>query len=173
MNRTEIVEFINTVEKYSLEVILTKHLILDGLDTEEKLTTFLKSQDRISMTVRVRIQNSFRDIMINKHYDLKKIPLLKKAENAEVKDSFINSLETLSEINHKLDQLLQLNLKQNSGGSSLQNWISEKEAQSILGKKVTSLWKLRKEGQIISTKVGHKIFYSMKSIQELLEKGSS
>jgi hypothetical protein len=78
--------------------------------------------------------------------------------------------ELLYDINSKLDKLLE---KANSRGDSpqLRDWISEKEAQQLLGKKNTALWTLRKEGKLKFTKVGGKTFYDLKSLIHLLDSG--
>lgn len=52
----------------------------------------------------------------------------------------------------------------------INGWISESEAQSLLGLKATSLWALRKSKQLRFSKVGAKIFYCLDSIEKLLKK---
>jgi hypothetical protein len=82
------------------------------------------------------------------------------------------SKDDLIEINRKLDQLIQLYSEEKSGIPGLGDWILEKEARNLLGKKGTSLWKLRKLGKLKYTKVGGKTFYSLQSIRQLIETGS-
>jgi hypothetical protein len=53
---------------------------------------------------------------------------------------------------------------------SMTDWVSEAEAQALLGLKETSLWSLRKRKQIVFSKIGSKTFYSVKSIEKLLNK---
>lgn len=50
------------------------------------------------------------------------------------------------------------------------DFISKEEAERILGKKNTTLWKLRKDGKIKSTKVGAEVFYSRQSILDYLNR---
>ena len=50
------------------------------------------------------------------------------------------------------------------------DFIPKEEAERILGRKETTLWKLRKEGKIKSSKVGNEVFYSKSSILEYLTK---
>lgn len=73
------------------------------------------------------------------------------------------------ELNEKVDQLLQL-YKSSGNSAKLTDWIPEKEAQQLLGLKETSMWSLRKSRKIISSKIGSKTFYSLKSVERLLHK---
>ena len=73
----------------------------------------------------------------------------------------------IQEIREGLQQLLQ-------GGNQLQNegigdYISEKEAQQLLGKKTTWFWSMRTKGHLSFTKVGNKVFYHKKDLEKYLE----
>jgi hypothetical protein len=48
------------------------------------------------------------------------------------------------------------------------DFISREEAEQILGRKNTTLWKLRKQGKIKAAKVGSEVFYSRQSIIDYL-----
>lgn len=76
--------------------------------------------------------------------------------------------EDLKKIFDEIAELKQIVLqRQEPKDSKLGDWISQKEAQELLGKKYTSLFKLRKDGSLISTKT-RPIFYSLESIQRYL-----
>ena len=73
------------------------------------------------------------------------------------------------ELTQKVDLLLELS-KDSGKLIKLDDWISELEAQKLLGLKETSMWALRKTKQLAFSKVGAKTFYSLKSIEKLLNK---
>jgi hypothetical protein len=73
------------------------------------------------------------------------------------------------ELSQKLDKALAM-LGNGIKPIKIEDWIPEKEAQTLLGLKATSLWALRKQGQLKSSKIGSKTFYSLKSIEKLLNK---
>jgi hypothetical protein len=52
-------------------------------------------------------------------------------------------------------------------------WVSEKEAQSILDKSPTSLWRLRKAKKLVWTKNGKSILYDLQSIHQYLNENLS
>jgi hypothetical protein len=74
--------------------------------------------------------------------------------------------EMLEQIIQKLDELSAVV----KGGhpEKLGDWISEKEAQKLLGRKATWFWNRRKNGELVFTKVGNKIMYSRESILAFL-----
>ena len=53
--------------------------------------------------------------------------------------------------------------------ANLEDWITEKDTQRLLGKKTTTLYNLRVAGKLVSTKIGNKTFYSKSSIMKLLD----
>ncbi|MBP9068395.1 MAG: helix-turn-helix domain-containing protein [Bacteroidia bacterium] len=73
------------------------------------------------------------------------------------------------ELEQKVDLLIQLG-KEAGKVVKLNDWISEQEAQKLLGLKETSMWALRKKKRVVSSKIGGKIFYSLRSIEKLLDK---
>ena len=54
----------------------------------------------------------------------------------------------------------------------LPGWLSEHEAQILLGRRNTTLWKLRKKGKLIYSKIGSRVYYKLESIQQLLEENT-
>lgn len=76
--------------------------------------------------------------------------------------------EDLKKLFDEIAELKQIVLqRQEPKASKLVDWISQKEAQDLLGKKYTSLFKLRKDGSLIATTT-RPIFYSLESIQNYL-----
>ena len=53
--------------------------------------------------------------------------------------------------------------------SPIPGWLSEKEMQARSGLKTTSLWKLRVDGKLVSSKIGKRTYYKLSSFLELLE----
>lgn len=49
------------------------------------------------------------------------------------------------------------------------DYILEKEAQDLLGRRTTWFWHMRNTGQLAYTKVGNRIFYAKADIQRLLD----
>jgi len=54
----------------------------------------------------------------------------------------------------------------------LPGWIDELTAERLLDRRSTTLWKLRKQGKIISSKIGSKVYYKLESIMQLLEENA-
>lgn len=73
------------------------------------------------------------------------------------------------DLTKKVDMLVELS-KDAGKVIKMNDWITEAEAQKLLGLKETSMWSLRKKKQIVYSKIGAKTFYSLKSIEKLLEK---
>ena len=71
-------------------------------------------------------------------------------------------------LNAKLDRIIEM-LERKNKQQPLSKWLSEKEAQSLLGKKATTLWKMRNKGLLEFTKINNKVFYSRESIERLME----
>lgn len=53
--------------------------------------------------------------------------------------------------------------------NQLGDYVSENEAQKMLGRKSTWFWSMRSKGKLPFAKVGNKVFYSRKDIVKLLE----
>jgi hypothetical protein len=77
--------------------------------------------------------------------------------------------DMLNEIREDQKTIL-LNLSGANTKQGIGDWISDKEAQQLLGRKATTLWSLRKRGELAFTKVGNKVFYSQEDILQLLNK---
>jgi hypothetical protein len=71
----------------------------------------------------------------------------------------------LSEIQQQILDKLEGNQSKLPG---VGDFISREEAEQILGRKNTTLWKLRKQGKIKAAKVGSEVFYSRQSIIDYL-----
>lgn len=75
MKKNEVINLVKILEKIPIEVILVKHLMMDGIDTEEKLVNLIKSEKSISEVTKVKLQNYFRDIEIGTYgWNFNKIP---------------------------------------------------------------------------------------------------
>lgn len=61
-------------EKTPVELILTKHLIMNSINTEQELVDLLKTENTISQGMKVKIQNYFRDLVVSKILDIDKVP---------------------------------------------------------------------------------------------------
>lgn len=73
-------------------------------------------------------------------------------------------------LNSKLDRLLAfIEEKGLQTAQPLGKWMTEKEAQELTGKKVTTLWKMRNKGLLEFTKINNKVFYNRESIMALME----
>ena len=75
-------------------------------------------------------------------------------------------LESISETQNKILDLL---TKGNSNESAVGDYISESEAQKLLGRKTTWFWNMRTTSQLAFTKVGNKIYYSKSDILKLFD----
>lgn len=75
-------------------------------------------------------------------------------------------------VTSKIDELKKILQEQSISKSHLEKWLDEKSTQELLGLKTTTLWKLRKEGKLITSKIGAKTYYSVDSINILLEKNA-
>ena len=58
--------------------------------------------------------------------------------------------------------------KPNLSSHSIGDYITEEEAQRIVGRKTTWFWDMRTKGKLAFSKVGNKIYYSMRDIEGLL-----
>jgi hypothetical protein len=75
MKTDQIIKLVKIFEKFPVDVILTKHLIMAGIDTEEKLVELIKNEPAISQGMKIKLQNNFRDIERNINgYVFNKIP---------------------------------------------------------------------------------------------------
>ncbi len=75
MKTEQVIQVAKLLEKFPIEVVLVKHLINDGVDTEDKLVQLLKNEIGISQAMKVSMQNSFRDIQHGTNgWTMNKIP---------------------------------------------------------------------------------------------------
>jgi len=73
--------------------------------------------------------------------------------------------QTVNELNHKLDSIL----TKLENRTPEKEWLSAKEAMSLLEIKETTLWAYRNAGKLTFTKVNKKVFFLRKDILKLLE----
>jgi hypothetical protein len=73
METKKVINLLKIFEKTPVELVLTKHLIMNGIDTEQKLVDLLKNENTISQGTKVKIQNYFRDLVFSKILDIDKI----------------------------------------------------------------------------------------------------
>lgn len=74
METKKVINLVKIFEKTPVELVLTKYLIINGVDTEEKLVELLKNEKTISGPMKVKIQNYFRDLVFSKIIDIDKVP---------------------------------------------------------------------------------------------------
>jgi hypothetical protein len=87
-----------------------------------------------------------------------------------MENHFLLPQSRLDEFNANFKELKGILLEIRSKPQQLNDWISELDAQTLLGLKETSLWALRKKKQLVFSKIGARTFYSLKSIEKLLSK---
>ena len=75
-------------------------------------------------------------------------------------DHFESIISKLDSIEKKLDD----------PKSSLNGWLTAKQAKELLGIKETTLWKYRNMGMLTHTKIQRTVYYSQEGILNLLEK---
>jgi hypothetical protein len=73
-------------------------------------------------------------------------------------------LDSLLERQNKILSLLENTPDKNQVG----DYLTEVEAQKLLGRKATWFWSMRTKGLLPYSKVGNKVFYSKKDIEKLL-----
>ncbi len=71
------------------------------------------------------------------------------------------------------NQIEILNLLKGKGKPETEalNYVDEKKAIELVGKKATWFWQMRKAGLLNYTKVGAKVYYSLDEIRNLLSNG--
>lgn len=74
METNEIINLVKIFEKTPVELVLTKNLIMNGIDTEQKLINLLKNENTISQSTKIKIQNYFRDLVFSKILDINNVP---------------------------------------------------------------------------------------------------
>ncbi|GAA0890628.1 hypothetical protein GCM10009122_03060 [Fulvivirga kasyanovii] len=72
----------------------------------------------------------------------------------------------IDEIRDGINKLLKGNEPLSANG--IGDYISEKEAQQLLGRKTTWFWSMRSKGYLSYTKVGNKVFYNRKDLEKYL-----
>jgi hypothetical protein len=77
--------------------------------------------------------------------------------------------EFLNEIKAKQEKII--GLLENYNKDSEPIYLTEKEAKELLKKKSTWFWQMRRDGLLPYSKIGKSIFYSVKDLNSILEKG--
>jgi hypothetical protein len=62
MKTIRVIKIIELLNKYPIEMILAKQFILSGVKNEQELQNLLKSNNKIPVFLRLKIQNAYRDI---------------------------------------------------------------------------------------------------------------
>ena len=81
------------------------------------------------------------------------------------------SWEEMSAVQRRMLELLEAGAHAKQPG--IGDFIPKEEAERILGRKGTTLWKLRKDGKIAFAKMGSEVFYSKQSILDYLKSNLS
>ncbi len=82
-------------------------------------------------------------------------------------------LSKYEELVKRLDEIELLLKGFQKGTPQVEGWFTENETRKFLGIGATTLWSLRKKRRVEYSKIGSKIFYRVKSIEQLLEKNAS
>lgn len=78
MENQKLLDVLKTFEKYPLEVVFIKAMILNGIQSEQELVDLLATHKTLSQPTKVKLQNAYRDITKNHMYDFNKIPVMFK-----------------------------------------------------------------------------------------------
>lgn len=89
-----------------------------------------------------------------------------------MEDHFLLPQSKFEELKINLQEIKDLLNDLKNKPTPLHDWISENEARKLLDLKETSLWGLRKKRMVTFSKIGAKVFYSKKSIEELIRRNS-
>lgn len=81
--------------------------------------------------------------------------------------------ERLEAIEKAQVEILDLLKNKPKSNSESLNYVDEKKAIELVGKRATWFWQMRKTGQLKFTKVGAKVFYSLDEIKKLVSEGST
>jgi hypothetical protein len=76
MTINTILKQIISLEEYPIEYVLAKQFILAGIRSEAELQEALKSESKISMGMRWKIQNAYRDIVVTEIVDISRVLML-------------------------------------------------------------------------------------------------
>lgn len=88
--------------------------------------------------------------------------------SAEVFKTVLTRLESIKKAKYKILALLKSKHAKNS--ESL-DYVGEKRAIEIIGKRAACFLQMRSTGQLNFTKVGAKVFFSLDELKSLLNKG--
>ena len=88
--------------------------------------------------------------------------------DGETGSLFITPKAFLDSLSDKVNKILAY-IESSPDRNQVGDYITEPEAQKLLGRKTTWFWSLRTRGLLSYAKVGNKVFYSRKDIEKLLE----
>src|SRR6185437_7597466 len=91
-------------------------------------------------------------------------------QDKQVQNLVILPEEIVTELLENQKQILSALSQKSIPPSGLEGYITDKEAQILLGKKSTSLYNLRTNCELSFSKVGNKVYYLKADIIKLLEK---
>ena len=78
LDNQKLLGILKTLEKYPLEVMFVKSMILNGIKSEQELVDLLNTDKTLAQPTKIKLQNAYRDIMVSRQYDINKIPTLFK-----------------------------------------------------------------------------------------------
>lgn len=79
-------------------------------------------------------------------------------------------LEAIEQAQAEILAILKENKQSETSGL---NYVDEKRAIQLVGKKATWFWQMRKSGRLKFTKVGAKVFYSLDELKKLVSEGGT
>jgi hypothetical protein len=77
MENRKIFDLLKVLDKYPIEYVCAKHIMMNGIKTEEELVRLLTTDRTLSDVWKNKLQNAFRDIERG-FTDINKIPTLFK-----------------------------------------------------------------------------------------------
>ena len=78
IDNQKLLGILKTLEKYPLEVMFVKSMMLNGIKSEAELIELLKTDNILSSVWKNKLQNAYRDINVSHIYDFNKIPTMFK-----------------------------------------------------------------------------------------------
>lgn len=79
-------------------------------------------------------------------------------------------VQMLDEIKQLINELKSLHTREADKSEVLGDFISEREARKLLGRRTTWFYEQRRSGKLPFSKVGSKVFYQIKDIHSLISK---
>ena len=95
-----------------------------------------------------------------------------KTNSKPIEGLVIVSSELLISIEKSQNEIITLLKSKLNLGTESMDYVDEKRAIELIGRKATWFWQMRKSGALNYTKVGAKVYYSISEIKKLIENGS-